>query len=114
MRPTLQKFLIVELEYWHMALETLSASFSQSVGGATLHLLRRDWTASASAEQVTLSSSTDRVYEAFAFTHCQRPDIGKVALGVLAHEVNRNVATGNGRIAALAWIIAESSALPCR
>ncbi|MBC2653003.1 hypothetical protein H7F49_15000 [Novosphingobium flavum] len=55
MRPTLHMFLVVELEYWHMALATVSASFSQSEGGAELHWLKRDWIASASAEHVTLS-----------------------------------------------------------
>ena len=93
-----------------MALDTLSESFSQSVGGAILQWLKRAWIASASAEQVALSSLTDRAYEMFAFTHCQRPDIGKVALGVLAHEVNRTVVSSSGRVATLARLTAESSA----
>jgi hypothetical protein len=65
-----------------MALAALSASFSQSEGGAALHWLRRDWIASASVEQVALSCSTVWAYEALVFTHCHFPDTGSVALGV--------------------------------
>lgn len=37
MRPALHMFFVVELEYWHMALVTLSVRLSQSDGGVALH-----------------------------------------------------------------------------